>query len=405
MSKQIIILGALDSKGAEYAYLREQITAQGFETLVIDFGVLGEPGFAPDIRSAEVATAAGSELAQLRAANDRGAALATMAKGAAAVVRRLHDEGWVGGVIGMGGGGGSSVIATAMRALPISVPKLLVSTMASGDTQPYVGTSNIAMLPAIVDVAGLNRISRQVIGQAAGAIAGMARVKAPAASGDRPLIAASMFGNTTACVDRCRAAIEAAGYEVLVFHATGTGGRTMEALVREGFISGVLDITTTEWADELAGGVLSAGPTRLEAAGAAGVPQLVVPGCIDMVNFGPQESVPDRYADRQLYAWNPSVTLMRTTVEENAELGRIFAKKLNAAHGPVHVLIPLRGYSILDSPGERFWNPQADRAFVDALRADLRAELPVEMLDLNINDPAFAERAVEVMLELLSVTR
>jgi uncharacterized protein (UPF0261 family) len=405
MSKQIIILGALDSKGAEYAYLREQITAQGFETLVIDFGVLGEPGFAPDIGSAEVATAAGSDLAQLRAANDRGAALATMASGAAAVVRRLHAEGWVGGVIGMGGGGGSSVIATAMRTLPISVPKLLVSTMASGDTQPYVGTSNIAMLPAIVDVAGLNRISRQVIGQAAGAIAGMARVKAPAASGDRPLIAASMFGNTTACVDRCRAAIEAAGYEVLVFHATGTGGRTMEALVREGFISGVLDITTTEWADELAGGVLSAGPARLEAAGAAGVPQLVVPGCIDMVNFGPQESVPARYADRQLYAWNPSVTLMRTTVEENAELGRIFAEKLNAAHGPVHVLIPLRGYSILDSPGERFWNPQADRAFVDALRADLHAEIPVEMLDLNINDPAFAERAVEVMLELLSVTR
>jgi uncharacterized protein (UPF0261 family) len=301
----------------------------------------------------------------------------------------------------MGGGGGSSVIATAMRALPLAVPKLLVSTMASGDTQPYVGTSNIAMLPAVVDVAGLNRISRQIIAHAAGAIVGMARAGQPAATADRPLVAASMFGNTTACVDRCRAAIEAAGYEVLVFHATGTGGRTMEALVREGFISGVLDITTTEWADELAGGALSAGPARLEAAGAVGVPQLVVPGCIDMVNFGPQASVPARYAARQLYAWNPTVTLMRTTPEENAELGRIFAEKLNAACGPTHVLIPLGGYSILDSPGERFWNPEADAAFVQALRADLRADIPVEELDLNINDPLFAERAVAVMLDLL----
>lgn len=401
MPKQIVILGALDSKGLEHAYLRDQIAAQGLDPFVVDFGVLGAPTFAPDISSAEVAAAAGADLAQLRATNDRGAALAAMARGAAATLLRLHAEGRVDGVVGMGGGGGSSVIATAMRALPLAVPKLLVSTMASGDTQPYVGTSNIAMMPAIVDVAGLNRISRQIISQAAGAIVGMARIEPPAVGGERPLVAASMFGNTTACVDRCRAAIEAAGYEVLVFHATGAGGRTMEALVREGFISGVLDITTTEWADELAGGVLSAGPTRLEAAGAAGVPQLVVPGCIDMVNFGPQASVPERYADRQLYAWNSTVTLMRTTVGENAELGRIFAEKLNAARGLVHVLIPLRGYSILDSPGERFWEPEADAAFVGALRADLRADIPIEELDLNINDSAFAERAVTIMLELL----
>jgi uncharacterized protein (UPF0261 family) len=401
MAEQIVIIGALDSKGAEHAYLREQIAALGAETLLIDFGVLGEPMVQPDIASAALATAAGSDLAALRAANDRGAALATMAQGAAAVVQQLHSERPLGGVIGLGGGGGSSVIASAMRALPLNVPKLLVSTMASGDVRPYVGLSNITIMPAIVDVQGLNRISRQVFSQAAGAIVGMARSRTPALSSERPLLAASMFGNTTACVSRCQAALEAAGYEVLVFHATGSGGQTMENLARDGFFRGVLDITTTEWADELAGGVLSAGPTRLEAAGAVGIPQVVVPGCIDMVNFGPRASVPARYEGRLLYEWNPTVTLMRTTAEENAELGRIFARKLNAASGPVQVLIPLRGYSILDSPGERFWNPEADRAFVQTLRTDLRGDIPVEELDANINDDAFADRAVELMLHML----
>jgi uncharacterized protein (UPF0261 family) len=399
--KSIIILGALDSKGAEHAYLREQIAALGAETLLIDFGVLGEPTVLPDIGSSALATAAGTSLAALRSANDRGAALATMAQGAAAVVQRLHAETPIGGIVGLGGGGGSSVIASAMRALPLAVPKLLVSTMASGDVRPYVGLSNMTMMPAIVDVQGLNRISRQIISQAAGAIVGMARTQVEPVANERPLLAASMFGNTTACVGRCQAALEAAGYEVLVFHATGSGGQTMESLVRDGFFRGVLDITTTEWADELAGGVLSAGPTRLEAAGAAGVPQLVVPGCIDMVNFGPRASVPERYNGRQFYEWNPTVTLMRTTPEENAELGRIFAAKLNAAQGPVHVLIPLKGYSILDSPGERFWNPEADRAFVAALRADLRGNIPLEEIDANINDAVFADRAVELMLGML----
>jgi uncharacterized protein (UPF0261 family) len=400
VAKRIAIIGALDTKGAEFAYLRDQIQSYGVETLVVDIGVIGEPPFAPDIGSAEVARAGGADLEQLRAEHDRGAAMATMARGAAEVARRLHAAGRIDGVIGMGGSGGASVITAAMRALPLALPKLLVFTLAAGDMKPYVGNRNITVMPSIVDVAGLNRVSRQIFSHAAGAIVGLARAPVPAAD-DRPLLAASMFGNTTPCVDRARAALEAAGYEVLVFHATGAGGQTMEALIQDGFVGGVLDLTTTEWADEIAGGILSAGPTRLDAAGQVGVPQVVGPGCLDMVNFGPRATMPPHYQSRLLYEWNPTVTLMRTTAEENARIGQIFAEKLNAARGPVKVLIPLRGFSMLDSPGERFWDAPADAAFVSALRAGLRPEIAVEQLDANINDPQFADRAAALLLEML----
>ena len=404
MTRRIAIIGTLDTKGAEFAYLRDRIRERGLETLVVDIGVLGEPLFLPDVSSAEVARAADADLEQIRAAHDRGAAMATMARGAARIARRLHGEGQFGGVIGMGGSGGSSVIAAAMRALPLEVPKLLVSTIAAGDIRPYVGSRNVTVMPSIVDVAGLNRVSRQIFNHAAAAIAGMIEADiAPAA--DRPLLAASMFGNTTPCVDRARAALEAAGYEVLVFHATGSGGQTMETLVQDGFIAGLLDVTTTEWADEIAGGVFSAGPTRLDAAGTAGVPQLVAPGCLDMVNFGPRASVPPYYQDRLLYEWNPTVTLMRTTAEENTRMGHIFAEKLNAARGPTAVLIPLRGFSMLDSPGERFWDPPADAAFREALRAGLRSDIYLDELDANVNDLQFADRAVALLLEMLDTKR
>jgi uncharacterized protein (UPF0261 family) len=325
-----------------------------------------------------------------------------MTRGAAAVAVRLHREGRLDGIVGLGGSAGSTIAASAMRALPVGVPKLLVSTVASGDTRPYVGAKDIAMLYSVVDVAGINRLSGRILANAAAAIAGMVTAEPPDLP-ERPLLAASMFGNTTACVDRARALLEAAGYEVLVFHATGSGGQTMESLVADGFVEGVLDVTTTEWADELCGGVFSAGPTRLDAAGAAGIPQVIAPGCLDMVNFGGLESVPERYRDRTLYPWNSNVTLMRTTPDENAALGRILATKANAARGPVAVLLPLQGVSQLDSPGGDFWWPEADQALFAAIRENLRPGVPLVELDVNINDQYFADRASTLLLAMLGL--
>ena len=284
----IVLIGAFDTKGTEYAFLRDAILAQGGEVLAVNFGVLGSTTLFPvDIEADAVARAAGGDLAALRASADRGAAMKTMAAGAAVVVRQLYQQGKLGGIIGMGGSGGTSVIAAAMQALPTGVPKVCVSTVAGGNVAPYIGTKDITLIPSVTDVAGVNRISRVIFTRAAGAIVGMVRAIPPASAADRPIIAASMFGNTTQCVDACRAQLDAAGYEVLVFHATGVGGRTMESLIDEGFIDACLDITTTEWADELCGGVFTAGPDRLAAAGRRGIPHLIVPGCIDMVNFGP----------------------------------------------------------------------------------------------------------------------
>jgi uncharacterized protein (UPF0261 family) len=302
----------------------------------------------------------------------------------------------------MGGTGGTSVITAGMQSLPIGVPKVMVSTAASGDTSTYVGTRDIAMFPSVVDVAGVNRISRPIFTRAAGAICGMVESEPEESTDERPILAASMFGNTTECVDRCREALTEKGYEVLVFHATGTGGKTMESLVDDGLIEAVLDITTTEWADEICGGVFSAGPTRLDAPGKAGIPHLIVPGCIDMANYGPRDTVPDKFNDRLLYEWNPSVTLMRTNAEENRLMGEIFAKKINAATGPVAVLIPLKGVSILDGDGEMFCDREADQAMFDALKSNLRDDIRVVEIDHNINDEAFSTKAVEMMLELIA---
>jgi uncharacterized protein (UPF0261 family) len=327
-----------------------------------------------------------------------------IATGAAVVVRQLYEHGQLAGIIGMGGSGGTSVIAAAMQALPTGVPKVCVSTIAGGNVAPYIGTKDITLIPSVTDVAGVNRISRVIFTRAAGAIVGMVRAVPPTSTADRPIIAASMFGNTTQCVDACRAQLDAAGYEVLVFHATGVGGRTMESLIDEGLIDACLDITTTEWADELCGGVFTAGPDRLTAAGRRGIPHLVVPGCIDMVNFGPVASVPQKYRDggRLFYEWNPSVTLMRTNREENRRLGEIFAEKANTAAGPVAVLIPLRGVSILDGDGQPFCDRDADQAMFTSLRQHLSPDIPCIEVDANINDQVFATKAVEMMLKLIN---
>jgi|SRR5579883_2030771 len=408
----IAIIAALDTKGEEARFVRDLIAAQGHRPLVVDTGVLGEPRFAPDVPAEEVARAGGTTLAALRARADRGEAITAMATGAAALARRLHQEGRLDGIIGLGGSAGTAIGSAAMRALPVGVPKLLVSTVAAGNVAPYIGTRDLTLMYSVVDVAGINRLSRAVLANAAGMICGAvdaaAQVAPQAPEGERPLLAASMFGNTTRLVDAARAIFEQHGYEVLVFHATGTGGRTMEDLIRDGFIAGSYDVTTTEWADELCGGVFSAGPTRLDAAGARGIPQVLAPGCLDMVNFGPQETVPARYREdptRQFYVWNPQVTLMRTTPEENARLGRILAEKANAAKGPVQLFLPLRGLSVLDSVTEQgpqpFWWPEADRALFDAIKEHIRKDIPVHELDCNINDPQFAQATAGALLAML----
>jgi uncharacterized protein (UPF0261 family) len=404
MSAPIVLIGAFDTKGQEYAFLRASILVQGGDVLAVNVGVLGTTSlFTVDIEADIVARAADVDLTALRAGRDRGAAMKAMAAGAAVVVRQLYDEGKLAGIIGMGGSGGTSVIAAAMQALPTGVPKVCVSTVAGGNVAPYIGTKDITLIPAVTDVAGINRISRVIFTRAAGAIVGMVRAVPPGNAMDRPIIGASMFGNTTQCVDACRVQLDAAGYEVLVFHATGVGGRTMESLIDEGLIDACLDITTTEWADEVCGGVFTAGPDRLSAAGRRGIPHLIAPGCIDMVNFGPMSSVPQKYRDdgRLFYEWNPSVTLMRTSVEENRRLGEIFAERANAATGPVAFLLPLRGVSILDGDGQPFCDRAADLAMFTALRQRLRQDIPFVAVDANINDQVFAARAVEMMLKLM----
>lgn len=394
----IAVLGTLDSKGEEHAYVAGLIRARGHEALLIDVGSGAAPVVTPDITREEVAAAAGLDLAPLIAKRDRGESVIAMSKAVPVLLAKLAAEGRIDGVISLGGGGGTAIGTAAMRALPIGFPKLMVSTLASGNVAHYVGTKDIVMMPSIVDVAGLNRLSRVIFARAAGAICGMVEAKVDAASA-KPLIVASMFGNTTACVTEAKLILEEAGYEVLVFAATGAGGRAMESLIESGMVAGVLDITTTEWADELVGGVLGAGPERMDAAAKAKVPAVVVPGCLDMVNFGERDSVPEKFAGRNFYVHNSQVTLMRTNPAECSELGRIIAEKVNAYTAPAAILIPRKAISVISAPGQPFHDPAADAALRDAIVQHSR--LPVEELDVEINDPAFARACAERLLDLI----
>jgi uncharacterized protein (UPF0261 family) len=388
----VVLLGTLDTKGAEYAFLRDRLREHGVDVLLVDAGV-NEPTVEPDIARGELAS--GVEF------GDRGTAVGAMAEGAERVVLRLHAEGRLDGILALGGSGGSSIATRAMRALPVGVPKLMVSTVASGDTRPYVGAVDVTMMYSVVDIAGVNRVSARIMANAAGAIAGMVGAQVPALA-EKPLIGASMFGVTTPCVTRARERLEELGYEVLVFHATGAGGQSMEALVRGGFLAGVLDATTTELADELVGGVLSAGPDRLEAAGAVGLPQVVSLGALDMVNFGPRESVPPQFEGRNLYVHNPTVTLMRTTPDECAELGRTIGRKLSAATGPTVLFVPLKGISMIAVEGQPFHDADADAALLAGLHETLDGSVEVHELETDVNDPEFADAMANRLHELVS---
>ena len=402
MSKTVLLIGTLDTKGREYAYVRDLIRGRGLETFVLDAGVLGEPVFTPDSPAARTAEAGGDSLAKLREKHDRGYALEIMGLGARALAVKLAAEGKFDGVISLGGSGGTSIGTTAMKALPVGMPKLMVSTMASGNVGPYVGVKDITMMHSVVDVSGLNRLSRRIFANAAGAIGGMVEQTMPKTE-EKPLIGATMFGVTTPCVDRVRERMEASGYEMLVFHAVGSGGRSFEALISDGVFDGIVDATTTEWCDELVGGVLSAGPERLDAAAKKGIPQIVSLGALDMVNFGPRDTLPAKFEKRNIYIHNPEVTLMRTTPEECAKLGEIIAKKLNKTTGPTALFVPLKGVSAIDVEGMPFYDPAADAALFGAIRTNLdRSKVELVELDLAINDPAFADAMVDRLQKMLA---
>jgi uncharacterized protein (UPF0261 family) len=401
--RTVALMGTFDTKGEEFAFLRQRIRNAGLGTLMIDVGVLGEALLTPDISRAEVAAAANENLHVLQAERDRGRSVTAMALGATVVLRRRFEQGSIHGVASLGGSAGTAIATAAMRALPFGFPKLMVSTVASGDIRPYVGTRDICMMPSVVDIAGLNYISRRILSNAAAAICGMVSSEPLNISVEKPAIAATMFGVTTPCVTAARRSLEENGYEVLVFHATGIGGKAMEQLIDDGAFRAVLDITTTELADELVGGVMSAGPHRLEAAGNKGIPQLVCPGATDMVNFGPIDSVPPQFRNRYLYRHNPTVTLMRTTPDECAEIGRISARKLNRALGPVTVLVPLQGVSAIDKVGAPFYSQEALEAWRSGLKGALDPGIRVIELDAHINDDAFARAAAELLMESIPV--
>jgi uncharacterized protein (UPF0261 family) len=405
MTRTVALLGAFDTKGEDFAFVKRRIERNGFATLMIDFGVLGTPTIAADITRVEVAAAAGFRLEDLVARHDRGEAITVVTQGTASHLLRLFGDGRIDAVMAMGGGAGTTVGTAVMRQLPIGFPKMMVSTLAAATSmQPYIGTSDIIMVPSVVDVAGLNRISRMIYTRAADALCGMLNWpdERQDDATDRPLVATTMFGMTTPCVSHARDRLTAADIEVLVFHANG-GGRAMEHLIDDGLVDGVLDLTTTEWADELVGGTRSAGPRRLEAAARRGLPQVVSVGALDAVNFGARETVPERFAQRRFYQHNAQTTLMRTSPEEAAGLGRIIAGKLNAATGPVVLLLPLRGISNLDAEGEPFEDVEADKALFASLHRHADPTVvTVRDVDLHINDPAFAEFAVDTLLRLMA---
>jgi uncharacterized protein (UPF0261 family) len=391
----ILLMGTLDTKGLEYSYLRDRLLGDDVQVLVVDVGVNEPSGITPDITRHQVAAAIGADVDALAAAGDRGQAVAAMTQAAAAMVGRLYEEGRFDGVLAAGGSGGTAIATSAMRQLPVGVPKVVLSTMASGDTSRYVGATDITMMASVTDIAGVNSISARILANAAAAIAGMVK-KAPVELHEpRPLVAATMFGVTTPAVTQARANLESRGYEVLVFHCTGTGGKAMENLIDAGLFDGVLDLTTTELCDELVGGVLTAGPDRLGAAARVGTPQVVSLGALDMVNFGAPDTVPEKFEGRTMYQHNPAVTLMRTTPEEAAELGRQIAVKLSGASGPTALFIPLRGVSMIAVEGQPFYDPDADAALFEAIRQNLSSSVELIEMDCDINNPAFATAMAE----------
>lgn len=403
MSAILYAIATMDTKGEEIAYLAQCARATGIQVATVDVGTQSPPVVAPDIARERVAACHPQGAGATTGNSDRGLAVAAMSEALLAFLRQEHAAGRVAGVVGIGGSGGTALLAPAFRALPVGLPKLIVSTVASGNTAAYVGESDLILCPSIVDVAGLNRVSRAVLGNAAHAIAGMVRQEVPAGDA-RPALGLTMFGVTTACVTLVRQALEAKGNDALVFHATGTGGRAMEALARSGLLGGLLDLTTTEVADQVAGGIWPCGEGRFGVLAQRPLPCVLSLGACDMVNFAAKDTVPERYRQRRLHVHNANVTLMRTTVAENEAIAAFIAARIMRAIGPVTVLIPERGVSALDAPGQAFHDPEADAALFAALERGITqsATRRIVRLPLHINDPAFAAAVLDAWTAISS---
>lgn len=403
MSKKIVLLGTLDTKGVELQYIKDIIEAEGLESIVVDVGVMEQSLLKPDVLNTEVASATGENLEKLRIQQDRGKAVDVMMRGADLIVQEIFARGELEGIVSIGGSAGTTIATLAMQNLPVGIPKVMVSTMASGDTRPYVGVKDITMMYSVIDISGINRLSHQILSNAAYAITGMVKGRTKSIFlSDKPLIAATMFGVTTPCVTKAKEYLEQQGYEVLVFHATGSGGKAMEGLIESGFISGVLDVTTTEWSDEIVGGVLSAGPHRLEAASKMGIPQIVSVGALDMVNFGSPDTIPEKFTGRNFYNHSSTITLMRTTVAENKKLGKVIAEKLNMSKGQVAVFLPLQGVSMIDTVDQPFHGEKENQALFETLNATLNKD-KIELIEMDnhINDDIFALEMAKKLVEML----
>lgn len=399
--KTIAILGTFDTKGKELKFIKDCIESAGCATLCVHTGVF-EPLIEPDVSNADLAAAVGADINAIIEKRDRATATDVLSRGTQALIPQLYAQGKFDGIISIGGSGGTSLATPAMRALPLGVPKVMVSTMASGDVSPYVGTSDVIMIPSVVDAEGLNDISKVIFQNACNAVVGMVQNKKEIVSDGKPLLAATMFGVTTPCIKAAKEYLEGEGYDVLVFHATGTGGQCMEALIEQGFIKGVLDMTTTEWCDQVVGGVLAAGPDRLTAAGKAGIPQVVSVGALDMVNFGPWDTVPAQFKERNLYKHNPTVTLMRTTPEECVQIGTEIASRIVEAKGKTALMLPLKGVSAIATEGQAFYDADADEALFSTLKEKVAGSaVEVIEMDTDINDSEFAIAAAKKLISML----
>jgi uncharacterized protein (UPF0261 family) len=400
----IALIGTLDTKGAEIEYVRDRLTKLGTRPVVIDSGILGDPGCPADVTREEVARAGGHDLDGLRRVGSRGAAVELMLEGVRATCLRLYADGTICGVLCLGGAEGALMGAAAMHALPVGVPKLIVSPSASGRRAfgPFVGESDVIVMHSVIDILGLNQIARAIFDNAAAAVAGMVRDAGRPVSGlGETSVGITMLGQTTPGVMRLREALLEAGREPVIFHANGVGGPAMEHLIEAKALGGVIDYTLSELANSLLDGIHATGPDRLRVAGRHGLPQVVVPGCVDFFNQGPRSELPERYRDRKTYFHNPVATLVRLSADEGTALGQLIAERLNEASGPVRVVVPTRGFSLADAEGGDLWDPEADHAFVESLRSALRPDIPFEAVDAHVDDADFAELVANRYLTLL----